>query len=63
MEPFNFTDIHNVQHLHCPRDWVKRYMNYMDRRDIPYILYWENDNPDKPCFVLPKQYRPHAWKL
>ncbi len=44
----------------CPPDWVGRYKEYMTRRDIPFT---EELADDQIWFLLPRKYRPHAWKL
>jgi hypothetical protein len=48
------------QVLTCPREWIKRYKEYMGRHRVPFQEEWSNG---EPWFLLPRKYRPHRWKL
>src|SRR5437879_3861339 len=48
------------QLLSCPKDWTDRYRCYMTQRGIEFSEELVND---QLCFLLPRKYRPHAWKL
>ena len=48
------------QLLFCPPDWVARYKSYMGRHNVPFEEQWIDE---QPCFLLPRQYRPHTWKF
>ena len=48
------------QLVFCPADWAARYKAYMTRHKVPFEEQWTDD---QPCFVIPRQYRPHNWKL
>ncbi len=48
------------QVLSCPRDWSERYRDYMTRQNVPFI---EERIDGQLCFLLPRRYRPHSWKL
>lgn len=48
------------QILTCPEDRVSRYRDYMTRRHIPFTEEWIDG---KLWFLLPRKYRPHAWKF
>jgi hypothetical protein len=48
------------QVLSCPAEWAERYKRYMKRREIPFK---EELTDGQLCFLLPRRYRPHAWKL
>ncbi len=46
--------------LTCPEDWIGRYRDYMARHGIPFT---EERSNGALWFLLPRKYRPHAWKL
>jgi len=48
------------QVLHCPKDWVEPYKQYMMQHGIPFK---EELNDGQLSFLLPRKYRPHQWKL
>ena len=48
------------QLVFCPPDWAARYQTYMGLHKIPFEEQWIDD---QPCFLIPRQYRPHTWKL
>jgi hypothetical protein len=48
------------QILCCPEQWVARYRAYMDTHRVPFIV---EQSDGELCFVLPRNYRPHSWKL
>jgi hypothetical protein len=48
------------QILSCPKDWTNRYRAYMKENDIPYA---EEITDQEICFLIPRRYRPHSWKL
>ena len=48
------------QLLTCPSDWTVRYKDYMGRHGIPFREELSNG---ELWFLLPRKYRPHAWKL
>jgi len=48
------------QLLFCPPSWAARYKAYMSRHNVPFEEQWVDDGP---CFLIPKQYRPHTWHL
>jgi hypothetical protein len=48
------------QILTFPNDWTKRYLEYMDRRGIPFR---EELSDGELWLLLPRNYRPHSWKL
>lgn len=48
------------QVLTCPEDWTRRYRDYMTRHAIPFT---EEISDGQLWFLLPRRYRPHAWKL
>jgi hypothetical protein len=47
------------QILSCPREWTETYRSYMIRRDIPFS---EELDDRQLCFLIPRKYRPHAWR-
>lgn len=59
------------QTLCCPKDWEKRYEDYMVLHKIPYRKVKakvgqrqrNSFGEDESRFVLPRKYRPHAWKI
>jgi hypothetical protein len=48
------------QVLTCPSDWTGSYKDYMNRHGIPFREELSNG---ELWFLIPRQYRPHAWKL
>lgn len=48
------------QILCCPKDWTDRYRTYMIQHAIPFR---EELSDDEVCFLLPRNVRPHSWKL
>jgi hypothetical protein len=48
------------QVLSCPKEDAERYQHYMARHDIPFK---EERIDGQLCFLLPRKYRPHRWKL
>jgi hypothetical protein len=48
------------QVLTCPPDWTARYQEYMGCHGIPFREELSNG---ELWFLLPRQYRPHSWKL
>jgi len=49
----------NEQVLSCPKNCLQRYKNYMTKHKIKFR---EVVDDGKTCLVLPRKYRPHAWK-
>src|SRR5262249_29902174 len=48
------------QLVFCPADWIEAYRGYMTRNDVPFK---EELMDSELCFLIPRQYRPHSWKL
>ena len=48
------------QIISCPKDWANRYKDHMIRQDVPFV---EELIDGQLCFLIPRKYRPHAWKL
>jgi hypothetical protein len=48
------------QILSCPKDWANRYKDYMIRQDVSFV---EELIGGQLCFLIPRRYRPHSWKL
>ncbi len=48
------------QIISCPKDWTQRYKNYMRKHGIPYV---EELIDNQLCFLIPRTFRPHSWKL
>lgn len=48
------------QIVSCPKIWANRYKDHMIRHDVPFI---EELIDGQLCFLIPRKYRPHAWKL
>jgi hypothetical protein len=46
--------------ISCPADWARQYKDYMQRHDVPFT---EELIDNQLCFLIPRTYRPHAWKL
>jgi hypothetical protein len=44
----------------CPNDWIGQYKRYMSKHRIPYSEELSND---QVWFLIPRKYRPHAWRL
>ena len=49
------------QVLCCPEDCLSVYREYMESHNINFRE--ETDEDGEKCFVLPRKYRPRAWKL
>ena len=56
MEDLKFDE----QVLYCPKGWYDKYKERMIKNNVPFK---EIILDGKKAFVLPRQYRPHAWKL
>src|SRR5487761_1666332 len=48
------------QVVSCPREWTGCYRAYMTRHRIPFVQEKSND---EICFLIPRKYRPHSWKI
>jgi hypothetical protein len=48
------------QIISCPEDWANRYKVYMRQHAIPFE---EEVIDHQLCFLIPRKYRPHTWKL
>lgn len=48
------------QLLSCPKEWIERYKQYMRQKHVDFSEELIND---QLCFLLPRKYRPHSWKL
>jgi hypothetical protein len=48
------------QVVSCPKEFAERYTRYMRQHDIPFK---EELADGQSCFLLPRRYRPHQWKL
>jgi hypothetical protein len=48
------------QIISCPKDWAERYKSYMSRHEIPFV---EELIDRQLCFLIPRKYRPHSWRL
>jgi hypothetical protein len=48
------------QVLTCPSEWTTRYRDYLRRNDIPFQ---EELVDGELWFLIPRKYRPGAWKL
>jgi len=46
--------------LSCPKDWTERYEQHMKRHHVPFSQELINDHV---CYLIPRKYRPHSWKL
>lgn len=44
----------------CPSNWTEVYRSYMQERSIPFV---EEIMDGDVWFLIPRRYRPHAWKL
>src|SRR5262245_49450724 len=44
----------------CPGDWADSYKNYMVKHGVPFF---EELIDNQLCYLIPRKYRPHAWKL
>jgi hypothetical protein len=49
-----------VAYLMCPKNCRAVYREYMREHNIPFIERYVNGKFE---FILPRKYRPHAWKL
>lgn len=48
------------QVVSCPPEWIEVYRTYMKTHNVPF----EEEKSDGELeFLLPKRYRPNAWKL
>jgi hypothetical protein len=48
------------QLLSCPKEWIERYKQYMRQKHVEFSEELINS---QLCFLLPRKYRPHSWKL
>jgi hypothetical protein len=48
------------QWLSCPPDCYETYIEYLNKRKIPFEDTFENG---LRVLIFNKKYRPHAWKL
>jgi hypothetical protein len=48
------------QVLSCPADWIDSYRSYMAEKKIPYR---EEIRDRSLRLLIPRNYRPHSWKL
>ncbi len=48
------------QIISCPSNWAPRYKEYMLQRNVPFV---EELIDNQLCFLIPRIYRPHSWKL
>ncbi len=48
------------QIISCPKDCAEHYRNYITKHGVPYV---EELIDDQLCFLIPRTYRPHSWKL
>jgi hypothetical protein len=48
------------QILTCPNDWIGTYKRYMSKHRIPFSEELSNN---QLWFLIPRKYRPYAWKL
>ncbi len=48
------------QIISCPKDWAERYKTYMIHHEIPFV---EELIDRQLCFLIPRAYRPHSWRL
>jgi hypothetical protein len=44
----------------CPSEWAESYKQYMLAHGIPHV---EELSDRERCFLVPRKFRPHAWKL
>lgn len=51
---------YHSQILRCPKDALDAYRKKMKEKSVPYEEYLLDG---QIVFILPKTYRPHAWKL
>lgn len=56
----NDDELRNKQWLSCPSDCYDVYIEYLNKRKIPFEDTFEGD---ERVLVFEKKYRPHAWKL
>ncbi|HVS35551.1 MAG TPA: hypothetical protein VMS17_08215 [Gemmataceae bacterium] len=48
------------QIISCPSQWAGRYKQYMVQHGVPFV---EELIDGQLCFLVPRRYRPHSWKL
>src|SRR5436190_17369824 len=48
------------QIISCPKNWTRRYRRYMTIHEVPFV---EELIDNQLCFLIPRTYRPHSWKL
>ena len=48
------------QIISCPSGWAPRYKQYMLQHEVPFA---EELIDNQSCFLIPRAYRPHSWKL
>jgi hypothetical protein len=48
------------QIISCPSDWTESYRKYMFLHEVPFT---EELIDRQVCFLIPRNYRPHSWKL
>lgn len=48
------------QIISCPSDWAERYKVYMIKRSVPFV---EELIDNQLCFLIPRSYHPHAWRI
>ena len=48
------------QIISCPKNWTEQYKHYMTQHSVPFVEEWIDN---QLCFLIPRRYRPHAWKL
>ena len=48
------------QIISCPKDWAERYKAYMIQHKVPFA---EELIDTQLCFLIPRAYRPHSWRL
>src|SRR5688572_29998652 len=48
------------QIISCPGEWAAEYKHYMTAQQVPYV---EELIDGQLGFLIPRSYRPHAWKL
>jgi len=48
------------QLISCPNGWAQRYKDYILQHDIPFH---EEVADNELWFLIPRNYRPHAWVL
>jgi hypothetical protein len=48
------------QIISCPSGSAPQYKEYMLQHDVPFV---EELIDRRLCFLIPRSYRPHSWKL